>query len=92
MPSLSLSPGVSQMEKSKKLIVVSVSTELACFCHVLEQHIAGTDAKSSDGLRYFQDGHSIATRFSPRAGAGRAVGSGGGEESRQVRHPMLELT
>lgn len=80
------------MEKSKKLIVVSVSTELACFCHVLEQHIAGMDAKSSDGLRYFQDGHSIATRFSPRAGAGRAVGSGGGEESRQVRHPMLELT
>lgn len=81
-----------QMEKSKKLIVVSLSTELACFCRVLEWQIAGTDAKSSNGLRYFQDGHSIATRVSLRAGAGRAVDSRGGEESRQVSHPMLELT
>ncbi|KAK7803714.1 hypothetical protein U0070_003931 [Myodes glareolus] len=79
----------TNMEKSKKLIVVSVSTELARFCRVLEQHIAGMDAKSSDGLRYFQDGHSIATRVSPGAGAGRAVGSGGGEESRQNRKLCL---
>lgn len=74
------------MEKSKKLIVVSVSTELACFCRVLEQQIAETNAKSSDGLRYFQDGYSIATRVSPGAGAGRAVGSGGGVQASQAPH------
>lgn len=56
-----------------------------------EQQIAETNAKSSDGLRYFQDGDNIARRVRVLQFPGSWSQSGGGEESRQVRHRMLEF-
>lgn len=73
---------------STKLFVVSVRASVVCS----EQQIAETNAKSNDGLRYFQDGDNIARRirvlqFSRELEPVRWWALE--EESRQVRYPCL---